>query len=307
MLSIKKLSTLALTLTMVVSAAPLTVFARSSHDGWTKIDGKWYYYEDGRKIKSNTRYDIDKGGYCLLNDSGVRVDKKGWATTKSYYDYCGNKTKQTNKYYIKSDGTVYHDTWKKISGKYYGFNSSGSLVKNYTQANGTSADAKLYLAGKTGARITKKGWHKVAGTWYYLKKGGEAVTGLKKIGGKKYVFGTNGALVINNYAYNYNTDTGYAADKNGVLITKKGWKKYSYSASYKENGGTTKVSSKSYIYILKGGKLATGLKKIDGKYYYFRPTMYTNSSWYDQKTDTMHYFGKSGARKMTVKNYSKTA
>gem|GEM_PF-4443753 len=35
--------------------------------------------------------------------------------------------------------------------------------------------------------------------------------------------------------------------------------------------------------------------------------MYTNDSYYDEATDTKHFFGKSGARKLVVKNYSKTS
>ena len=325
MFNTKKIMTLALTSVMMVSAVPMVTMAYSSKSGWVEKDGKWYYYEDGRKIKSNIRYDSDKGGYFLLDSSGVRVKKKGWVTTKTQYNDHGDKYKETCKYYLKSNGTVYVSKWKKIGGKYYYFGYDGKMVKSASggEYNSKTKVTKFYLAGSNGVRITKKGWHKVKHTyvdsysgkkssstsWYYVKKNGEVARGVYKIGGKKYVFGNDGALAKKMYVSIYNSKTGkytyYAADKNGIQITKKGWHKYSGSYSYSSNGSKSKYTYTYYVYINKGGKLATGLKKISGKYYYFSPTMYSNSSYYDEATDTMHFFGKSGARKYTIKNYSK--
>ncbi len=322
MMRINKITALALTSVMMVGIIPAAAMADSVKQGWIEKDGKWYYYEDGFKVRSSVRYCSDKDGKCLLDASGVRVDgKKGWVTIKTQYSSYGDKYKASVKYYLKSDGTVYNGVWKKISGKYYFFDYNGKMVKNTTGGVydidlGTS---RYYLAGSDGVRITKKGWHKVSyvkydsfgkksttKVWYYLKSGGEAVTGIKKISGKTYLFDRYGALVQNNYAA---VDKGsyydfYAADKNGEIITKKGWHKLKYTSTY-DNGRAKGTSTSTHkVYVNKDGKLATGLKKIDGKYYYFGPLMYCQQSWLDQEKNEMHYFGKDGAQTYVVKDYN---
>ena len=91
MSNVKKVATLGLTLTMVVGMLPTAAFAYSSKDGWVEKEGKWYFYEDGRKIKSAVRYDYSTSKYYLLNESGERVTKKGWTTVKYYYSNYGDK------------------------------------------------------------------------------------------------------------------------------------------------------------------------------------------------------------------------
>jgi len=311
---------LALTSVMMISIIPVTALADSSLSGWVEKNGKWYYYEDGYKIRSTTRYDEEAEGYYLLDASGVRVDgKKGWVTIKTQYTSNGDKYKASVKYYLKSDGTVYRDGWKKISGKYYYFGYSGAMVKNET--GGTYdydiSGYRYYLAGSDGARITKKGWHKVSyvsydytgqktttKVWYYLKSNGEAVTGLKKISGKTYVFDSRGALVQNGYTV-YSDSSRYAADKNGELITKKGWHKFTHTTKTDNTRYKSTFTTVTYVYVTKkDGTLAKGLKKIDGKYYYFDPVMYCRQYWYDQEKNEMHYFGKSGAQTAVVKDYN---
>lgn len=316
-----KITALALTSVMMTGIIPAVALADSVKQGWIEKEGKWYYYDEGCKVRSAVEYSPEKGGFCLLDASGVRVDgKKGWVTIKTQYTNLGDKYTASVKYYLKSDGTVYYNVWKKISGKYYFFDYWGRMVKNttggkYDYSLGTS---KYYLAGSDGVRITKKGWHKVSYTsydnhgvkstkkvWYYLKSGGEAVTGLKTIKGKTYLFDSNGALVQNGYAYVDDGKDGvyYAADKNGEMITKKGWHKFKTTQSYKSNKYNTTTTTVKYVYVNKGGKLAKGLKKIDGKYYYLDPVMFCQSSWLDQEKNEMHYFGKSGAQTSVVKNY----
>lgn len=324
MLSIKKITTLALTVTMMISAVPVTSMAYSSKSGWIEKDGKWYYYSIGVKVKSRTAFDPADGKTYLLDASGVRVTKKGWATIKTQYTYYGDKYKASVSYYLKSGGEVYASCWKKIKGKYYYFNSDGVMEKNAVTVKtiGDPADQnyKFYAVGNNGARITKKGWHKLTRTsyrsdgsknkytfWVYVKKGGELVTGKKKIGKKTYLFEYNGYLTQNGIGFVYKnlkkgTGSYYLADKNGVVVTKKGWKKVKYSNTTKAYATTTKSKGSYYVYIQKGGKLVEGMKKIKGKYYYFTPVMQTNYAYHDSAKGETYYFGKSGARKKIVKD-----
>ena len=315
----KKIAASAVTLVMVASAMPVTSFAATYYNQWVqKSDGKWYYYDYyGKKVKYDSRqyYDSETGAYIyyVLNIKGARVTSKGWYTTKYRYNSYYSKTKFTTKYYLKSDGACTIG-WKKIKGKYYYFDTDGKLL---TATSVKSTDGtKLYLVGNDGARITKKGWYQVKykyfrsseskvyteKCWYFVKTDKTVATGVKKIGGKKYLFNDDGILVQNNIAIFHNEDyskyTYYAADKNGKLITKKG--KRTISASFKYEGLNYKdeYKVKATIYVKSGGKLLCGLKKISGKYYYFDPTMIRCGS--RDVNGVRYFFGRSGACTKTV-------
>ena len=323
MLQMKKIAVSAVTVVMAVSALPVTTFAAPHQNEWDqKSDGKWYYYDYyGKKVKYDSApyYDTGTGTtkYYVLNSKGARVTSTGWYTTKygmtSYY----NKVKFTTKYYLKSDGSC-TTGWKKIGKKYYYFNSDGKLATSTSVRS--KDDTKLYLVGDDGARITKKGWHQVTyknfdetdgdiytrKEWYYVKTDKTVATKIKKIGKKKYLFDTDGTLVCNDYASFYNeskdTYTYYCADKNGVLITKKGVHKFTESEKYKGSYYSGKETWNFKVYVGSGGKLVTGLKKIKGKMYYFNPTMRRNGSYTDYDTNTTYFFGKSGACTKTYKS-----
>ena len=321
MTSVKKVAAMGLTLTMVVGMLPAAAFAYSSKDGWVEKDGKLYFYEDGRKIKCDVRYDPSDDNNYLLNESGVRVTKKGWTTLDYYYTYYGTKIKQSQRYYLAEGGVVKASGWKKIKGKYYyfvdGHAQTNTLILDYDD----NYDIKsAYAVDKKGARITKKGWYRLKGTsydfysgaaykydeWVYVKTGGKLVRGcVKKIGKKKYVFSEYGLMARNSYACSTDGKTYYLADKNGVQVTKKGWHKFSYSEKYTSTGYKYYDKSTYWVYVKKDGTLQTGLKKIKGTYYYFNPTMRCNNTFTKEgkEYDTKYYFGRDGKCKKTSKIY----
>lgn len=108
------------------------------NNGWEKINGSWYYYENGNSI-SGWKYD-DKNWY-YLNDDGSMA--KGWKFINNQWYYLQNngsmKTGWLNDndtwYYLNSNGSMAHDT--VIDG--YTLNSNGVYIenkKNYTFTEG---------------------------------------------------------------------------------------------------------------------------------------------------------------------------
>jgi len=317
---LKKIAAAGMTLTMVVSVLPVTVFAAKYQDEWVQKDGKWYYYDwYGRKVKNKAEYDCNDGKYYLLDANGVRVTKKGWYTTKKYTTYYGDTIKIKFSYYIGTDGACVRNKLKKIGKKYYYFDSDGRMAANQVVSI-TKYDEEtdeysysFYLFGSNGARVTKKGWHKIKTTsfntetgikrsstnYYYVldTKGTIARDCAKKIGKKYYGFDYYGAMIKNGYAYAKNGNA-YLFDKNGNQIKKKGWHKITSKQVWKGLNYYETSKGIYWYYVKKDGTLQQGLKKIGKKYYYFEPEMIKCSSRI--KGNKTYIFGKSGAHTKIV-------
>jgi len=149
--------------------------------------------------------------------------KNGWFRNKTVYYVNG----------VKTTGL------KKISGKYYFFNTKGKVVK-----------AK---------------WKTVNGKKYYFQKStGAAVTGVHKINGKSYLFRKNGTL----------TGTGLATYNGKKYLVKKGivqiglnkYKGYQYYGTRKGlKSGWVTVGDKEYYFNPQTFQMVKK-KWIDGKY-----------------------------------------
>jgi len=307
--SFKKITSLALTVLMVASIAPATVYARSSRDGWyTDKEGKVYFYEYGRKIKCAARK--KDGSYYLLDDKGVLVTKKGWKSYDYQYSSYGDKVKLPVKYYVNADGTL-ASGWKTIKDKkYYFSNYECMLYKGYNAYD--PDDGKYYVTGSDGARITKKGWAEVTFKYvyssgkimsvknkFYLKKGGEVTREFKTIGGKMYCFDGTGMMRKNEYYYDFSGGKYYAFGKDGAQITKKGLTTLTKTKTNDMGNASITSKVKYKVYVNKDGSLATGLKTISGKTYYFSPNMMKCDTY--TENGTKYWFGKDGVCYRTVK------
>ena len=318
MTHLRRFIALGMTVATVACLIPMTTLAASY--GWVEKDGKWYYYDsEGVKVKraSASRFIDGEYKYFVLNSKGVMVTQKGWYTTNYVYSRYGNKIKYQNKYYIKSDGSC-TTGWKKISGKWYYFLDDGKMARNEAINKPDSAgNDRYYLVGKDGKRITKKGWHQVTDKslssygiintekyWYFVKTDGTVARNcVKKIGKKKYLFYDNGVLVTNDYGPITNKDGSvkyyYAADKNGVVITKKGKYTLKNKVAYKSVSYSYDETYDSIVYVKTGGKLHMGWKTIKGKKYYFDPYAYRCTIW--TIDGVKYYFGRSGAVTKEIK------
>jgi hypothetical protein len=118
------------------TSVPARVEAATVKKGLKKEGGKYYYYQNGKKVKNTWKT--------------VKTTKNG--KTVSY------------KYYFGSNGAAYAGTktdwdttiaFKKIGGKYYGFNASAQMVTGIYVSN----DSFYVFNEKTGvydASATKK-------------------------------------------------------------------------------------------------------------------------------------------------------
>ena len=222
--------------------------------GWKKIEGKWYgFSEDGFLVTNNTQT-ID-GKVYLFNSKGQWVTKKGW---QKFGDgkWC----------YVTKSGAC-KTGWLKSGGTWYCFDEYGAMVDNSV----CTVDGKTYVFDKGGKLTTKTGWVKkdINGEkWFYVQKGGVAVTGWKKISKKWYYFVNTEkdyltyryALVDGQMLSDFSAELDgklYVFNSKGIIITKPGWCSIN-------RYGTTK-----WFYIEKNGTAAKGWKKIGGSWYFF--------------------------------------
>ena len=282
----KRLISLLLAVLLALTAFAGTGMTALAKTGWVKSGGYRYYYANGEKIV-NDAFNVDDKIY-VFDAKGRQVTKKGWYVIE-YND--GDSYEWQEWYFIKSNGTC-QTGWKKIGGKWYYFDPFGG----YMYSNSTyNIDGKVYIFDETGRWIDdKKGWYSVEYSdigwddysytlWYYFKDNGTCQTGWKKLSGKWYFFDEQYGWMYDDGGYNIRGKA-YLFNKNGALITKKGW--YTYKTSY---------GTKQKYYFNSKGKLVTGWKKLGGKKYYFDDRcMMATCITVDDATGKIYYFKKNG-------------
>ena len=153
----------------------------------------------------------------------------------------GWKTDASGKYYVTSSGQTLKSRWIVSGGKKYFASKTGKIYTNCrVKINGS-----FYGFGSDGAMLAGK--NKIgSNTYYFSKKTGKMISkAFVTIGGKKYYFGKTGAMRKNIWvSRRYVNSEGYMATSRWV--------------------GSRYVGSDGYS--------CTGLKEIDGAWYYFDPS-----------------------------------
>ncbi len=167
---------------------------------WEKIDGIWYYYENGQPVKN-----VWKGNYYLQEDGTMATNK--WVEDYRYYvgaDGYWVKDKKLKNGWVKENGTWYYYEGKEERvknewrGNYY-LGSTGAMVTNQW------VDNDKHYVGEDGAIVPaaikgKDGWIQEAdGTWYHFKNG--IPTRNKWVG--DYYLLADGKMATNQWVDNY--------------------------------------------------------------------------------------------------------
>ncbi len=192
-------------------------------NGYKTIDGKNYYFEDGRMLLSET-FLADSYLY-IISGSGevvqrVSASKNGWIAAGDEWYYAQNGelvkgewiTYKGNQYFLKWEGKMassewlyqtyyfkswggrYQNEWAKINGKWYCFGEDGQkYVSRWLEYKGN-----LYYFRKDGTR-QEDGWFKQGSTWYWMENGGKMAVGWRKINNVWYYFKSSGAMCQNEW------------------------------------------------------------------------------------------------------------
>ena len=299
--------------------------------GWQTISGKKYYFDTdtaqmsiGEKHIDNYWYDFDANGVMqtgftkLLDKTNERIvyyNAQGQMQygeqliNNKWYYFDPTTGKAAQGWYKLPDGRqVYYDVdnsgngqgmlhgMQKVGDNYYYFNVGyGTEESGLKNING-----KYYYFSPTMAKNIEK---EIDGAWYYFGSDGAAKTGWYTLSDGRLVnYNSQGQMYhgeakIDGKWYYFDPTTGKAAQ--GWYKLPDGRQVY-YDVDNSGNGqgmlhGMQKVGDNYYYFNVGYGTEESGLKNINGKYYYFSPTMAKNiekeidGAWY--------YFGSDGAAK----------
>lgn len=152
----------------VASSDSMAAYAGNS--GWT-ISDELYVDED----------EVSDGKGQTASSSGSsssetpETDVVGWVLDAKRW------------YFRYPDGTFIKDSWGKINGEWYLFDSSGVMLTGWQLVNGS-----YYYMNGNGQMQT--GWLKEDGVWYYLTDNGAMATGWIQLGDKTYYLNDSGVM-----------------------------------------------------------------------------------------------------------------
>lgn len=235
-----------------------TVDVQAATNGFRTVNGKTYYYKDGKKVKGWITVSGKK--YFANTNTGALL--KGWRTTGG-----------AKRYFDKSTGAMYTG-FQQVSGKYYYFDTdTGKTKTGFIKCE----DGKTRYFQSDFTMAT--GWMKNSSDqrWYFDTSTGAMYVGKKKIG---------------NYYYYFDKSTG-AAQK-GFITASNGNTRYFRSKSYRMATGwiTNSKGQKRYFHKT-NGIMYKGLKRVSGKYYYFDSSTGIAASGWVTTSDGKRYFDTS--------------
>ena len=213
--------------------------------------------------------------------------KTGWVRKGTTYKYKVNNTyvknevKKIKKYYYYFDKKGIRKTgWVKYKKDRYYFDRK--TARAYTGKK--VVNNKLYIFGKDGRLVKKKGLYKYGKTQVYINKNGSLATGLVKIKGKWYWFENNGARSGKSGVHKWKNNTYYL--NKGRFVT--GWATVGSNKYYFDADG--KMATNKYIQT--GGQTyyvdASGRMKkncwYNGQYFNNKGQLEKNATKYDSET-----------------------
>ena len=141
-------------------------------------------------------------------------------------------------------------------------------AEQYVGGQHAAAHRKNAVAEADAFRRLTNGWHYTKGNWYYIR-GGRAVRGWVRDGGKWYFLGSDGKMQTG-----WIKDNGkwYYLASGGAMQT--GWLRYNGKWYYLMSGGAMKTGwlriGDRTFYLTNNGVRVTGWRTINGKRYCFR-------------------------------------
>ena len=213
--------------------------------------------------------------------------KTGWdrkGTTYKYKvnnTYVKNEVKKIKKYYYYFDKKGIRKTgWVKYKKDRYYFDRK--TARAYTGKK--VVNNKLYIFGKDGRLVKKKGLYKYGKTQVYINKNGSLATGLVKIKGKWYWFENNGARSGKSGVHKWKNNTYYL--NKGRFVT--GWATVGSNKYY--FGADGKMATNKYIqtsgqtyYVDASGRMKKNCW-YNGQYFNNKGQLEKNATKYDSET-----------------------
>ena len=235
--------------------------------GWRAINGKWYYMETSTGVMKTGFFRDANGGLYYSDGSGAMVGNPGWNVIggKWYWMnsngsiYTGWLNRPSGWYYLNADGSM-ATGWAQVGNTWYYMNGSGAMQTGWVR----TASGWYYLSG-SGAMAT--GWYMVGGTWYYSNNSGTMQTGWVKVGNTWYYMNGSGAM------------------QTGWVKTASGW-----------------------YYLTGSGAMATDWYQVGGTWYYSNNSGIMQTGWVNPN-GTWYYLDGSGAMATNrwIGNYYVTA
>lgn len=233
-------------------------------NGWTQVNGSWYYAEDGilatgLKVIGNYTYGFLNNGHMLIGSSEtigygrLCFDESGHLIKNRWINDSGKW------YYYGEEGYIAVGLNKIGNYWYYFPRFDENLNDNFSMYTGFISEY-WPMVDVPGTRYFDEnghmciGWFRVNAdnktVWYYANKDGVIQTGWQTINGKTYFFKSTGAMASNEWC------EGYWLNSNGTWT-------YKYQASWKKNSQGWRFGDSSGWYA-KNETIT-----IDGKKYTF--------------------------------------
>ena len=184
----------------------------AAYTGWHQVNGKWYWFEDGRTdyYDKERHYGLVHYGYFEDKDGSLyNFDSNGQMRTSCWYQGFNDDW-----WYFGSDGRAY-DGWHQLNGKWYYFDDLyGSPKCMMTGVHDIFETGETYLFSRDGVMLT--GWQTFGLRWFYADTNGQCyLSKWLNSNGKWYYFNDEGKMVENVTDY-YIAGKLYSFDKNGV-------------------------------------------------------------------------------------------
>ena len=245
--------------------------------GWYTVNGYHFYYgSDGKPLTGWQK--LDGHWYYFQNSGRAQTGMAG--ITTSYSDTLG----QELTYYFDDNGALQTNTSFQQNGKTYYVNDMG--VVSTTPSSSSSTENDL---------VTENG-----NTYYYVD--GVKQTGLQNIGGKAYIFDSNGVMQKSGW---------YQAEGNWYYLNDYGagvvncWRlkdgKYVYLGADGKMQTNCWVEDYSDWYYVKadGTRYESAWAKIGGSWYWFGGSGKMMSNGWLKLADGKWYYFRSGGQMAT--------
>lgn len=264
----------------------------ASGNGWKKVHGRWFFYENGKSVTEEWRklgkywYYFDGNGAAADSTSVHIYDKN---TGYHYYSFDKDCRlivgwKQIDEDWLYSDANGYAaDGITTIGDDTYYF-QYGRMLKDVTIPDNDKT--MFYYFGEDGKLVktapVKDGWVQFGKNWRYWENGAYIKNTSKKIGDDTYYFEYDGNMATNCFQNVKDPDTGETL------------KRY-FGANGKMATGWTFYDDYYWCYYDEDSNLVTGKQVIDGKLYYFDSNGRLCRNYELKEGLTWRYFGQDGA------------